>query len=284
MARDRRSPLFLGGLTGILAGAALTACVPIFLDGLAQSLDLTFRLDKAIVEGEETVVHSAFFPEGFKLKKNHVRVAGRLQASDGDDLPSQVTVRAESNDENGRTGLKLSIKLNIRDDGTFSGSTKLKKNVAAGDLMTITLEPFGGDLTRNTELDLCVDVVKKKSDLNQLADCVTVDADLPEATLSSLQADHFTPTCARSGCHSTASASAGLVLVAGQTHGNLVNVPSTQGQNLVTPNDPEGSYLIKKLRGDSDISGQRMPTGGPFLDDVELDRFVGWINNGAPNN
>ena len=81
-------------------------------------------------------------------------------------------------------------------------------------------------------------------------------------------------------------ASGGLVLEASQSYANLVNVASSQMPQLnrVTPGDPESSYLIKKLRGDADISGNRMPRGGPFLSATEIGRFVSWIEDGAQDN
>jgi len=106
------------------------------------------------------------------------------------------------------------------------------------------------------------------------------------ATFGDFQANIFTPTCATVGCHSAASAQAGLVLEAGQSFGNLVNVTSSEqpALNRVTPNQPEESYMIKKLRGDADISGERMPRGGPFLAQADIDAMIAWINDGAPNN
>jgi hypothetical protein len=65
----------------------------------------------------------------------------------------------------------------------------------------------------------------------------------------------------------------------------LVNVTSVQRPDLkrVLPNDPVNSYIIHKLEG-NDISGQRMPRGGPFLDQATIDTVKTWINAGAQNN
>ncbi len=105
----------------------------------------------------------------------------------------------------------------------------------------------------------------------------------PPVTFSDFQAQIFTPTCARGGCHSAASAQAGLVLEPGVAHGNLVGVPSTEVPALlrVDPGDAEQSYLIHKLRGDAGIIGERMPRGGPFLGQAEIDAMIAWINSGA---
>jgi hypothetical protein len=106
-------------------------------------------------------------------------------------------------------------------------------------------------------------------------------------TFSQIQAQIFTPTCAKAGCHAASSAQDGLVLEAGQAYGNLVGRTSTQRSNLarVEPGDPERSYLILKLRGDPSITGLRMPQDGPpFLTSEQIDGIAAWIRAGAPNN
>ena len=108
----------------------------------------------------------------------------------------------------------------------------------------------------------------------------------PALSFSQIQATIFSPTCARSGCHNAGSASAGLVLEAGSSYGNLVNHISTEDPTLrrVQPGDPGASYLIKKLRGDPDITGTRMPQSGPpFLTAGQIAGIAGWIQAGAPN-
>ena len=104
---------------------------------------------------------------------------------------------------------------------------------------------------------------------------------------SQIQAQIFTPTCAKAGCHAASSAEAGLVLEAGQAYGNLVGRSSSQRSDLarVQPGDPERSYLILKLRGDPSITGLRMPQDGPpFLPSEQIDGIAAWIRAGAPNN
>ncbi len=103
-------------------------------------------------------------------------------------------------------------------------------------------------------------------------------------TLDELQAAIFTPRC--SGCHSGPT---GPALPAGMdmssadaTFNNLVGVPSNQepGLNRVTAGDPSNSYLVQKLEGTAS-TGQRMPAGGPFLDQAEIDDIRQWIADGA---
>lgn len=104
-------------------------------------------------------------------------------------------------------------------------------------------------------------------------------------TLSQIQAQVFTPTCARVGCHDNASGQAGLVLVAGQARANIVNVPSSQQPALsrVAPGNAEVSYLVRKVRGDASITGARMPISAAPLSQAQIDGIIQWINGGAPD-
>jgi hypothetical protein len=275
-----------------IAGLVLAACVPIFSNGAFQTLKLAFALSAAIEEGETELLHVSVFPQTIKVRKTFVQISGQLVVPAGETPANKVKALAVFEGAgSGKVVQRLSLTLNVKQDGTFIARKKVKQNIGAGDMMTVSLEPSGGRLAKDTEITLCVDLVKKKSELKNLPACVEQNGGSnggggSQVTLTSLQNDFFTPTCAVSGCHNGASASAGLVLTAGQSFGNLVNVASSQNTSLdrVSPNDPEASYLIKKLRGDSDIIGQRMPLGGPFLSASELDRFVTWIGDGASNN
>jgi hypothetical protein len=67
----------------------------------------------------------------------------------------------------------------------------------------------------------------------------------------------------------------------------LVNAPSRlkAGAVFVVPGNPDASYLIHKLEGQSDIAGLRMPRNGPpYLTDGQILVIRRWIENGAPNN
>lgn len=283
-----KSGFTIGLTVSVLALAVLTACVPIFVGDAFQTLKLVFKLNDAVSVGEDKIVQIVVFPESVKVKRNFVQVSGKLVAPEGGELPESIKVVAViANTDSGAVKQKVALTLVIDSDGKFIGNKKIKKNIGADQMMTVTLTPSGSSLTKGTEITLCVDLVKPKSKLALLPACVEDQADGdPQETLTALQNDFFTPTCARVGCHSAGSASAGLVLAAGQSFGNIVNVPSSEQANLnrVTPFDPENSYIIRKLRGDAGISGQRMPRGGPFLSDAEIRRFITWIDEGALNN
>lgn len=106
----------------------------------------------------------------------------------------------------------------------------------------------------------------------------------PTATLTRLQTEVFTPTCATLGCHDALGREQGLLLTSGQSYGQTVNKPSTEVQstNLVQPGDPTSSYLYRKVTG-SNIAGDWMPQGRPHLSAAQLKLIRDWIRRGAPN-
>ena len=106
-------------------------------------------------------------------------------------------------------------------------------------------------------------------------------------TFTQIQAGIFTPHCAKSGCHVTASAAGGLVLQAGLAYADIVGRQSLEAPQLayIRPGSPDASYLLKKVRGDADITGSRMPFDGPpFLSSQQIAGLTAWIQAGAPNN
>jgi mono/diheme cytochrome c family protein len=105
-------------------------------------------------------------------------------------------------------------------------------------------------------------------------------------TFAQIQAQIFTPVCAKAGCHAAGSSPSGLVLEAGQSYGNLVGRPAAENTSIsrVAPGNPDGSYIILKLRGDPNITGERMPLGGPYLSADQIAGIAAWIRAGAPNN
>ena len=107
-----------------------------------------------------------------------------------------------------------------------------------------------------------------------------------QASLDSIQANIFGPTCAVSGCHSGPSGTTlprGMDLTsADASFANLVGVTSIQNAVLqrVSPGDADNSYLVQKLEGTAAF-GQRMPAGGTALDQATIDVIRAWIDNGA---
>ena len=111
------------------------------------------------------------------------------------------------------------------------------------------------------------------------------DGDVPDptATFTRVQGEVFTVSCAVSGCHTGTAPASNLDLSATAAYASVVGVAAVQraGLNRVEPGDPERSYLVKKMRGDADISGSRMPPGGPYLE-AQVRLVSDWVRRGAP--
>ena len=107
-----------------------------------------------------------------------------------------------------------------------------------------------------------------------------------QPSLDSIQANVFGPTCAVAGCHSGPAGGSlpqGMDLSsADASFASLVGVSSVQNPALlrVSAGDADGSYLVQKLEGTAGI-GQRMPAGGPPLDQATIDVIRAWIDSGA---
>jgi len=104
------------------------------------------------------------------------------------------------------------------------------------------------------------------------------------ATLTRVQNEVFSPTCAAIGCHDPFGHQQDLILTAGRSYASTVGRQSTEMGSLmiVAPNDPTNSYLYRKVVG-SGITGDRMPQGGPYLSDAQIKLIRDWIRRGAPN-
>ena len=102
-------------------------------------------------------------------------------------------------------------------------------------------------------------------------------------TLADLQQNIFGAIC--TNCHTGANAPRGLRLDSeDNSYAFLVNQAADEMPDLmrVNPGNPDQSYIIKKLEGASDIVGGRMPLGGPYLSQTQIDQVRNWISNGAP--
>lgn len=107
------------------------------------------------------------------------------------------------------------------------------------------------------------------------------------ATLSDIQAQIFTPSCAFGGCHdgSAGPTQANLILTSGQSFAQLVNMPSEKSPMLrVVPGDAANSFLVKKLKDPAGTEGLRMPSGSPALSAAKIAAIEKWITDGAANN
>jgi mono/diheme cytochrome c family protein len=97
------------------------------------------------------------------------------------------------------------------------------------------------------------------------------DEDLRDAVVATFQA-----RCV--GCHNADAPTAGLSLVEDRMERSLVNVWSYVNDQylLVKPGEPDESFLVKVLRGESEARGAHMPPNGR-LSDAEIDMISRWI-------
>jgi hypothetical protein len=111
-----------------------------------------------------------------------------------------------------------------------------------------------------------------------------------EATFSSIQRDILAASDS-SGRPACVSCHNGNPFVPGNfnsatAYAALVNARSVQRPPLlrVAPGDPDNSYLVHKLEGGPNITGERMPRGGgPFLSTGQMMVIRRWIELGAAN-
>ncbi len=102
-------------------------------------------------------------------------------------------------------------------------------------------------------------------------------------TLASLQQNIFGAIC--TNCHTGSNAPRGLRLDSEEnSYAFLVNRAADEVPELMRVNtgNPDASYIIRKLEGASGIVGGRMPLGGPYLTQTQINTVRDWIANGAP--
>ncbi len=98
--------------------------------------------------------------------------------------------------------------------------------------------------------------------------------------------------CTKTGCHGAINPQQGLDLTSANAYKDIVNVAaqqtatcSTGSEMLIKPGDPNHSYLITKLQGSGNcITGTRMPKGEAAYSSTQIQLFIDWTLNGAPNN
>jgi hypothetical protein len=71
------------------------------------------------------------------------------------------------------------------------------------------------------------------------------------------------------------------------TRDSTLNQPETEccdGRPLIQPGDPNGSYLVDKIKGHPCGHTQAMPLPPDSIDDTQIALIVGWVCEGAPEN
>lgn len=109
-----------------------------------------------------------------------------------------------------------------------------------------------------------------------------------QATLSSIQANIFTPKCATPACH-VPGGTGPMSLQTGTSYTTLVGPggtgvasPAYAPRLRVSPGNANNSVLYLKVAGAT--LGSRMPLNQQPLSATEISAIQTWINNGAQNN
>lgn len=102
----------------------------------------------------------------------------------------------------------------------------------------------------------------------------------PEPTFTNVQ-EIFNGSCGGSDCH-ISSPQSGVQL---NNYDNVMESEGVQyGELVVQEGDAEGSPLVDKIESNNPEFGVRMPEGGPYLSDDEIELIKEWINDGAEDN
>lgn len=90
----------------------------------------------------------------------------------------------------------------------------------------------------------------------------------------------FERSCALVGCHVGSDAQMGMRLERDSFVAYTVDQPSMERPDLrlIAPGNPDGSYLVMKVKGHEDIIGAQMPFTGDRLSGEEIGTIENWID------
>lgn len=272
------------GLLLVAAALLSTGCVLVFSPPLGQHFEVAFEQERSLERGKKHVVATWTLADAVDTRKRTLQLSGGFERPAGERLPREVRLVATVTEPpDGKVRQRIKLTADVRPEDRFRVSKKIRRDVAAGSTVEVTVEPVGDDLPTGTRVKLCVDLVEAKRDLDDFPSCA---AGTGPTTFAAIQSEVLTPSCAGSNCHDATTQSAGLDLSEGQAYDALVDVPSSQIflRPRVAPGKPDDSYLVQKIRGSSSINGGRMPLGGAPLSADQISGIVEWIENGAREN
>lgn len=145
-----------------------------------QTVKLLVETGDALPDGRFTEVYSSIYPMRLKLKNNWVQVQGQLGIADPSDLPSKIRLEIVSVDSTTeRIYDRFKLNLSVKNDGTFAGIKKFKKNLRPETLQSFMIRPSGKGIPAGTEVALCAEIVKKKGDASANGSCTINGDDVP---------------------------------------------------------------------------------------------------------
>ncbi|MGH9464045.1 MAG: cupredoxin domain-containing protein [Thermoanaerobaculia bacterium] len=154
------------------AALALAGCIALTV-GDVQAFRLFFTLDEVLADGEQVEAHSSVFPAEVKVRRNFVKIFGRLAVPAGAPLPDRVEVDVVlASLATQQPYYTFRLTLPIAGDGSFGERKRFLRQIGRDTLQTVLVRPIGASIPRNTRVALCVEVSKKKADLSATGTCV----------------------------------------------------------------------------------------------------------------
>ncbi len=91
----------------------------------------------------------------------------------------------------------------------------------------------------------------------------------------------FKKNCSVVGCHAGPFPAVNMNLEEGKFEDSLVGKPSYELKDLklIDVDNPEQSYLLKKIRGEAGIVGKQMPSGSPPLSEEDQKIIEDWVKS-----
>jgi len=230
----------------------------------------------SVANGAATLIATAFDAFGNSTASAGVAVT---VSNVPDTTPPAVSITAPTaGDVSGTVTVTAAATDNV-------GISQVQFFVGATSIGTATTAPYQVQWNTSTSPNGIVQLtaVAKDGAGNQTTSAAVAMNVILVPTLAELQSTIFSPRC--SGCHTGGGGSLPTSMnlsSTAATFASLVNVTSVEEptQKRVLPNTPNNSYIITKLSGTQTV-GQRMPLGGPFLSQAEIDSVRAWIQAGA---
>lgn len=197
----------------------------------------------------------------------------------------QVTVTASGGDGSFDDGNEVTVSVLAVQTSGSQLTAELDTNAATDDVYQVLLD--GSSEAPLTAADgVVLDGDGDGTAGGDFVSTFTVTAGTSAPTLTELQAEIFTPSCAKSGCHAGAAPAQGMDLSEGATFASTVDMPSAEVPSLdrIEPGDPDQSYLVRKVEGTASVGGRMPLDGPPFLSAEQIQRIRDWISAGAEDN
>lgn len=215
-------------------------------------------------------------------------IRGQIMPPDAADFDNEAPTVAITAPAAGAVSGTVSVEATADDN---VGVTEVRFLADGALIASDTAAPFAVDwdttAVANGDVTLTAEALDARGNVGTSDAVVVTVSNAAAVTLTQIQNDVFTPTCAVAGCHDGGGATLprSMDLRAGQSHASLVNVLSEQvAFDRVEPGDPDASYLIDKLEGNQAAGTSRMPLGGAALDQATIDMIRQWITDGALDN